>query len=275
MQRYKIPYCCGLIQCIGLSVEKEPEIFNAIRFGSVLENVVFDPSTRVVDYDNSTLTENTRCAYPIDYIPNAKIPCITDSHPKNIILLTCDARGVLPLVSKLNNNQVMYHFISGYTSKVAGTEQGVTAPVATFSACFGQPFLMLHPTRYAQMLSERISHHKANAWLINTGWAGHSFHKGGQRCPLKYTRAILDAIHGGTLVDVEYENFAVFNLSVPVSCPGIPNELLNPAKAWQGSAGEFRSEVLELARLFNENFNQYKDQASREVIVHPKDERIH
>ena len=253
-----------------MSVEKEPEIFNAIRFGSVLENVVFDPKTRIVDYNDSTLTENTRCAYPIDFIPNAKIPCISDSHPTNIILLTCDAGGVLPLVSKLDNVQVMYHFISGYTSKVAGTEQGVTAPVATFSACFGQPFLVLHPTRYAEMLSERISHHKANAWLINTGWVGRSFNKGGQRCPLKYTRAILDAIHDGTLAKVKYEDFAVFNLRVPVSCPGIPNDLLNPAKAWQGSAEEFQSEVLELAALFRENFNQYKDQASMEVIVRPK-----
>jgi len=144
-------------KCIGLSAEKEPEIFNAIRFGSVLENVVFDPNSRVVDYDDSTLTENTRCAYPIDFIPNAKIPCISDSHPSNIILLTCDARGVLPPVSKLDNNQVMYHFISGYTFKMAGTEDGVTSPEATFSACFGQPFLVLHPTRYAQMLSENHS----------------------------------------------------------------------------------------------------------------------
>jgi len=255
------------MQCIGLSAEKEPEIFNAIRFGSVLENVVFDPNTRIVDYDDSTLTENTRCAYPIDFIPNAKIPCISDNHPTNIILLTCDARGVLPPVSKLDNNQVMYHFISGYTSKMAGTEQGVTAPEATFSACFGQPFLVLHPTRYAHMLSEKISQHKANAWLVNTGWVGRSVTKGGQRCPLKYTRAILNAIHDGSLAKAEYETLDVFNLKVPKSCPGVPDEILNPAKAWQGSAQEFKSEIQDLASLFSKNFDKYKDQASKEVIV--------
>jgi len=253
-------------KCIGLSGEKEPEIFNAIRFGSVLENVVFDPQTRVVDYDDSTLTENTRCAYPIEFIPNAIIPCIADHHPSNIILLTCDARGVLPPVSKLDNNQVMYHFISGYTSKMAGTEQGVTAPEATFSACFGQPFLVLHPTRYAKMLSEKITHHKANAWLINTGWVGRSVAKGGQRCPLKYTRAILNAIHDGTLAQAKYETFDVFNLAVPTACPGVPSEILNPAKAWQGSATELKSEISDLAKLFVKNFDKYKDQASKEVI---------
>jgi phosphoenolpyruvate carboxykinase (ATP) len=254
-------------KCIGLSAEKEPEIFNAIRFGSVLENVVFDPATRLVDYDDVTLTENTRCAYPIEFIPNAKIPCLSESHPTNIILLTCDARGVLPPVSKLNNDQVMYHFISGYTSKMAGTEQGVTSPEATFSACFGQPFLVLHPTRYAQMLSEKITSHKANAWLINTGWVGRSVTKGGQRCPLKYTRAILNAIHDGTLAKAKYENLDVFNLSVPVKCPGVPDEILNPAKAWQGSATEFKSEISELAKLFSKNFDKYKDQATKEVIA--------
>jgi len=254
-------------KCIGLSAEKEPEIFNAIRFGSVLENVVFDPNSRVVDYDDSTLTENTRCAYPIDFIPNAKIPCISDSHPSNIILLTCDARGVLPPVSKLDNNQVMYHFISGYTSKMAGTEDGVTSPEATFSACFGQPFLVLHPTRYAQMLSEKITHHKANAWLINTGWVGRSVTKGGQRCPLRYTRAILNAIHNGTLAKAKYEKLDVFNLNVPVKCPGVPDEILNPGKAWQGSAVEFSSEISELARLFKKNFEKYQDQASKDVIA--------
>lgn len=254
-------------KCIGLSAEKEPEIFNAIRFGSVLENVVFDPQSRVVDYDDCTLTENTRCAYPIEYIPNAKIPCVSDHHPSNIILLTCDARGVLPPVSKLDNNQVMYHFISGYTSKMAGTEQGVTAPEATFSACFGQPFLVLHPTRYAKMLSEKIAHHKANAWLVNTGWVGRSVTKGGQRCPLKYTRAILNAIHDGTLAKTEYETFEVFNLRVPTSCPGVPDEILNPGKAWQGSASEFHSEISDLAKLFQKNFDKYKDQADKEVLA--------
>jgi phosphoenolpyruvate carboxykinase (ATP) len=213
------------------------------------------------------LTENTRCAYPIEYIPNAKIPCVSDNHPTNIILLTCDARGVLPPVSKLDSNQVMYHFISGYTSKMAGTEQGVTEPEATFSACFGQPFLVLHPTRYAQMLSEKIAHHKANAWLVNTGWVGRSVSKGGQRCPLKYTRAILNAIHDGTLAEAKYEKLDVFNLNVPVSCAGVPNEILNPGRAWQGSASEFKTEITELAKLFDQNFQKYRDQATADVIV--------
>jgi len=257
--------CYG--KCIGLSGEKEPDIFNAIRFGTVLENIVFDPHTRVVDYDDSTLTENTRAAYPIEYIPNAKIPCITNSHPSNIILLTCDARGILPPVSKLNNAQTMYHFITGYTSKMAGTEQGVTEPEATFSACFGQPFLALHPMRYAQMLSDKITAHKADAWLLNTGWVGNSAVNGGSRCPLKYTRAILNAIHSGELSKVEYEEFGVFNLSVPKSCPGVPPEILNPAKAWKGGATEFKGEVKKLASLFVENFEKYKDQATKEVVA--------
>ena len=154
-------------KCVGLSGEKEPEIFNAIRFGSVLENVVYEPKTRQVDYESTDLTENTRCAYPIEFIPGAKIPCI-GGHPKNIILLTCDAFGVLPPVSKLTPEQAMYHFISGYTAKIAGTEQGITEPTATFSACFGQPFLVWHPTKYATMLAEQMKQHKANAWLINT-----------------------------------------------------------------------------------------------------------
>lgn len=158
-------------KCIDLSAEKEPDIFNAIRFGSVLENVVLDEDTRIVDYSDDGLTENTRCAYPIDFIPNAKIPCM-GGHPRNIILLTCDAFGVLPPVSKLTSSQIMYHFISGYTTKIPGTEDGVVEPQATFSACFGAPFLVLHPQRYASMLAEKIQDHKADAWLINTGWIG-------------------------------------------------------------------------------------------------------
>lgn len=170
-------------KCINLSAEKEPDIFNAIKFGSILENVVFSPETRTVDYDDATLTENTRCAYPIEYIENTKIPCVSDKHPSNIILLTCDARGVLPPISKLNTEQTMFHFISGYTSKMAGTEDGVTEPQATFSSCFAQPFLALHPMRYAKMLADKIAHHNANAWLLNTGWVGAGATTGGKRCP--------------------------------------------------------------------------------------------
>lgn len=254
-------------KCVGLSQEKEPEIFNAVKFGSVLENVVFDPVTRVVDYDDVTLTENTRCSYPIEYIPNAKIPCYTENHPKNIILLTCDARGVLPPISKLTNEQVMYHFISGYTSKMAGTEEGVTEPEATFSACFGQPFLVLHPMKYAKMLSEKISKHKAHAWLLNTGWVGASATRGGQRCPLKYTRTILDAIHSGELAKADYETYDVFNLQIPKKVQGVPDELLDPAKAWNGSATEFTAEVTKLGALFVDNFKRFESEATPDVLA--------
>jgi phosphoenolpyruvate carboxykinase (ATP) len=253
-------------KCVGLTEEKEPDIFNAVKFGSVLENVVFDPESRVVDYDDITLTENTRCSYPIEYISNAKIPCLTNNHPTNIILLTCDARGVIPPISKLTPEQVMYHFISGYTSKMAGTEEGVTEPQATFSACFGQPFLVLHPMQYAKMLSDKITEHKANAWLLNTGWVGASVTRGGKRCPLKYTRAILDAIHSGELAKAEYETFEIFNLQVPKAVQGVPAEILNPAAAWTQGKEDFTSEVSKLAGLFKENFAKYQDQATPEVI---------
>lgn len=251
---------------IGLSGEKEPDIFNAIKFGSILENVVFDPLTRVVNYDDSTLTENTRCAYPIEYIENTKIPCISTNHPTNIILLTCDARGVLPPISKLNREQVMFHFISGYTSKMAGTEEGVTEPQATFSSCFAQPFLALHPMRYASMLADKIDEHKSSAWLLNTGWTGAGAATGGKRCPLRFTRAILDAIHSGELAKVEYETYPIFNLQVPKTCPGVPDEILNPEKSWHGSA-DFTNEVEKLAGLFTSNFTKYADQATPEVIA--------
>ncbi|MCJ1325086.1 Protein kinase C-like 1 [Thelotrema lepadinum] len=252
-------------KCIGLSAEKEPDIFNAIKFGSVLENVVFSPETRTVDYEDSTLTENTRCAYPIEYIENIKWPCLSTNHPSNIVLLTCDARGVLPPISKLTAEQTMFHFISGYTSKMAGTEDGVTEPQATFSSCFAQPFLALHPMRYAKMLADKITHHKANAWLLNTGWVGAGATTGGKRCPLKYTRAILDSIHSGELAKAEYETYQTFNLHVPKSCSNVPDELLNPAKSWAGTTA-FDDEVTKLAKLFNENFEKYSSEATLEVI---------
>ncbi|CAO3665029.1 hypothetical protein G6F70_005203 [Rhizopus microsporus] len=251
-------------KCIDLSPEKEPEIYNAIRFGSVLENVVLNEETREVDYADDFLTENTRCAYPIDYIPNAKIPCI-GGHPKNIILLTCDAFGVFPPVSKLTPSQVMYHFISGYTTKVAGTEDGIVEPTPTFSACFGSPFLVLHPQKYATMLAEKISRHAADAWLINTGWVGNSAKNGGKRCPLKYTRAILDAIHNGTLAQGEFETYEVFNLAIPKQVEGVPNDLLHPRKAWQSSADEFDKSLRQVAEMFIDNFKIFKDEASVET----------
>jgi phosphoenolpyruvate carboxykinase (ATP) len=248
---------------IGLSKEKEPEIYDAIRFGAVLENVVFDEESRVVDYDDNSLTENTRCAYPIEYIPNAKLPCV-GGHPQNIILLTCDAFGVLPPVSKLTSAQAMYHFISGYTAKIAGTEDGVTEPQATFSACFGQPFLVWHPVKYAHMLADRMEHHKANAWLINTGWNGGAYGVG-KRISLKYSRAIIDAIHSGELADAEYENYAIFNLQIPVKVTGVPSEVLHPAKSWGGTSEEYVNTTKKLAKLFNENFDQYADQATEAI----------
>lgn len=254
-------------KCINLSAEKEPEIFDAIKFGSVLENVIYDEKSHVVDYDDSSITENTRCAYPIDYIPSAKIPCLADSHPKNIILLTCDASGVLPPVSKLTPEQVMYHFISGYTSKMAGTEQGVTEPEPTFSSCFGQPFLALHPIRYATMLATKMSQHKANAYLINTGWTGSSYVSGGKRCPLKYTRAILDSIHDGSLANETYETLPIFNLQVPTMVKGVPAELLNPAKNWSQGESKYRGAVTNLANLFVQNFKIYQDRATPDVLA--------
>ncbi|CAI4034851.1 hypothetical protein SMKI_11G3030 [Saccharomyces mikatae IFO 1815] len=254
-------------KCINLSAEKEPEIFDAIKFGAVLENVKYDEKSHVVDYDDSSITENTRCAYPIDYIPSAKIPCLADSHPKNIILLTCDASGVLPPVSKLTPEQVMYHFISGYTSKMAGTEQGVTEPEPTFSSCFGQPFLALHPIRYATMLAAKMSQHKANAYLINTGWTGSSYVSGGKRCPLKYTRAILDSIHDGSLANETYESLPIFNLQVPTKVKGVPAELLNPAKNWSQGETKYKGAVTSLATLFVENFKIYQDRATPDVLA--------
>ncbi|KAJ3411166.1 Protein kinase C-like 1 [Chytridiales sp. JEL 0842] len=251
-------------KCIDLSAEKEPEIFNAIKFGAVVENVVYDKNTRVIDYADVSLTENTRCAYPIEYIPNAKLPCV-GGHPKNIILLTCDAFGVLPPVSKLTPAQVSYHFISGYTAKVAGTEDGVTEPSATFSTCFGAPFLVWHPTKYATMLAQKMKEHSASAWLINTGWAGGAYGTG-KRISLKYTRAIIDAIHSGELAQAEYENYPVFNLSIPKTCPGVPPEVLNPAKSWMGTSQSFQATLEKLGRLFVDNFKNYADKADAAVL---------
>ncbi|WOO81979.1 Phosphoenolpyruvate carboxykinase (ATP) [Vanrija pseudolonga] len=243
-------------KCINLSAEKEPEIYGAIRFGSILENVVYNPADRVPDYDDVSITENTRCAYPIEFIPNAKIPCIANRQPSNIIMLTCDAFGVLPPVSRLTSEQAQYHFVSGYTSKTPGTEDGIVEPSPTFSTCYGQPFIVLHPGRYARMLAERMDKNKVNCWLINTGWTGGKFGTG-RRCPLKYTRAIVDAIHDGSLANAEYENFPVFNLAIPKAVAGVPAEILDPAKAWQDKAA-FKTEVTKLAGMFQKAYTKYE-----------------
>lgn len=249
-------------KAIHLSAEKEPEIFGAIRFGAVLENVVFDKRTREVNYDDSSITENTRCSYPIEHIPNAKVPCI-GGHPKNIILLTCDAFGVLPPVSKLTPPQAMYHFISGYTAKVAGTEMGVTEPKATFSACFGAAFLVWHPTKYAELLAEKIREHGSQAWLVNTGWTGGAYGTG-QRMSLAHTRAIIDAIHDGAFRDAKTEKDPIFGFEVPRACPGVPSEVLVPKSSWQ-DAGAYDRTARKLAGLFNDNFAQFADTASEEI----------
>jgi len=256
---------------IDLSRDKEPEIFDAIRFGSVLENVIFDPWDRVVDYTDVSITENTRCAYPLEFIPNALIPAKVDKHPSNIILLTCDAFGILPPVSKLTPEQVMYHFISGYTAKVAGTEEGVTEPQATFSACFGGPFLMMHPYVYAEMLAAKMQKHQAPAWLINTGWVGGGYGVG-QRCPLKYTRQLVDAIHDGTLAalkDDEFETMERFGFKVPKKkVKTVPVEVLHPNLAWASKKreDEYKGQLNKVAELFQSNFKQYADRAPEAVL---------
>ncbi|HZL90688.1 MAG TPA: phosphoenolpyruvate carboxykinase (ATP) [Pirellulaceae bacterium] len=249
-------------KCINLSKQNEPEIFGAIRFGTVLENVVVDPETRMVDFSDATLTENTRASYPIRYMPNVKIPCL-GGHPKNIILLTCDAFGVLPPVSKLTPQQLMYHFISGYTAKVAGTEVGVKEPEATFSACFGAAFLVWHPMKYAELLAAKMQQHAASAWLINTGWTGGPYGTG-SRIKLAHTRAIVDAVHDGSLAKSATVIEPRFGLSVPISCPNVPSEVLLPRQTWQDAAA-YDAAAQKLAGLFRENFSHFADQSTAEV----------
>jgi len=246
-------------KCIDLTEEKEPEIYRAIRFGTVLENIVADDNTRSVDYTDTSKTENTRASYPIEYIDNAKIPCV-GGHPTNIVFLTCDAFGVLPPVSKLTPEQAMYHFISGYTAKVAGTEVGVTEPEATFSACFGSPFLVWHPTKYAELLAEKIRLHSSDVWLVNTGWSGGAYGTGA-RMSLKYTRAIIDALHDGSLAKTKTQTDSVFGLEMPTKCANVPSEILIPKNTWTDKAA-FDTTAAKLAGLFAENFKKYESNAS-------------
>lgn len=249
-------------KCIDLSAEKEPEIYAAIRFGSVLENVVYDEDSRHVDYTDGSKTENTRVAYPIEYIPNAAIPCVGE-HPQNIIFLTCDAFGVLPPVSHLSPAQAMYHFISGYTAKVAGTEMGVTEPEATFSACFGAAFMVWHPSKYAELLAEQIRQHDSKVWLVNTGWSGGGYGVG-ERFSLKYTRAIIDAIHSGALDEAATVVDPNFGFAVVKECPGVPANVMVPRDAWaDGAAYDEKAELL--AGLFKKNFEKFAKGASEEI----------
>jgi phosphoenolpyruvate carboxykinase (ATP) len=226
-----------------------------LRFGAVLENVVYDDAHHHVDFNNSTITQNTRGAYPIEYITNAKVPCMA-GHPTDVIFLTCDAFGVLPPVSKLTPEQAMIHFVNGYTAKVAGTEMGVVEPQATFSPCFGGPFLVWHPKKYAELLSERLKTHRANVWLVNTGWSGGPYGVG-SRMKLSLTRAIIDAIHSGELRNAPSRPDPLFELSTVTACPNVPSEVLDPRHTWSDQDA-FDTYSTKLARLFKENHEQFE-----------------
>jgi phosphoenolpyruvate carboxykinase (ATP) len=248
---------------IRLRADTEPEIFAATQmFGTVLENVVLDPATREVNFDGDTITENTRACYPIDYIPN-HLASGAGGHPSNIVFLAADAFGVMPPIARLTADQAMYHFLSGYTAKVAGTERGVTEPSATFSACFGAPFLPLHPGVYAKMLGERISRHKARVWLVNTGWTGGPYGTG-TRMKLGHTRAMLRAALSGVLEKAKFTKDPVFGFEVPTSVPDVPSAILSPRSTWTDSAA-YDSQARKLATMFRENFQQFRAQVPEAV----------
>src|SRR4249919_308793 len=248
-------------KAINLTPENEPDIFQALRFGAVLENVKLEDDHEV-DFTDTSITENTRGAYPIHFIKNARIPCMA-GHPTDVIFLTCDAFGVLPPVSALSPAHAMYHFISGYTAKVAGTEMGVTEPQTTFSPCFGGPFLVWHPNKYAELLAAKMKEHQARVWLVNTGWGGGAYGTG-KRISLKHTRAIIDAIHNGSLANVKTERDATFGFDVVAECPNVPSEILIPRNAWADKAA-YHATAKKLAGLFNKNFETYAPGASAEV----------
>ncbi len=251
-------------KCVDLTKEKEPEIWDAIKFGALLENIVCYDGTSTVDFTNISKTENTRVAYPIHHIKNAIEPSIAGI-PKNIFFLTCDAYGVLPPIAKLDAGQAMYHFISGYTAKVAGTEAGVTEPQTTFSACFGKVFLPLHPTKYAEMLGKKMTENKVNVWLVNTGWSGGPYGIG-SRMKLSYTRAMITAALNGGLDNVQFEKHSVFGLQMPVSCADVPSEILNPRNTWSDK-NAYDAKANDLASKFVKNFEQYADGASEEILA--------
>lgn len=249
-------------KCINLTEEAEPQIYRAIRENAVLENVMLDENG-TADYADVTLTENTRAAYPLYHIENAEIPSVA-GHPKTIIFLTADAFGVLPPVAKLSTNQAMYHYLAGYTSKVAGTERGITEPEATFSIGFGEPFLPLEPLVYAKMLGENIEKHQTDVYLVNTGWSGGPYGVG-SRIKLAYTRAIVNAILDGSLKEEKWENFPVFNFMVPQACKGIPQELFVPKNTWEDKAA-YDSQLAKLAKLFNENNKKFHGLLPDEIL---------
>lgn len=250
-------------KAIDLTEEKEPDIFRAIRPGALLENVVFKEGTKEVNYADISITQNTRVSYPLHHIDNIVEPSYA-GNPKNIFFLTCDAFGVLPPISKLTPGQAAYHFISGYTAKVAGTEAGITEPVPSFSACFGEPFMPLHPTVYAEMLSKKMKEAGVNVWLVNTGWSGGSYGVG-SRIKLRYTRAMISAAMKGELDNVDYEEHPIFGLHMPKYCHDVPTEMLDPMNTWL-QKGVYVSKAIQLAHSFHLNFDKFIDQASDEIM---------
>jgi phosphoenolpyruvate carboxykinase (ATP) len=250
-------------KCIDLTEEKEPQIWAAIKHGALVENIRFKPETRTIDFEDVSITQNTRVSYPIQYIGGAADPSV-GGIPSNIFFLTCDAFGVLPPISKLTPGQAMYQFIAGYTAKVAGTEAGIDEPVTVFSACFGAPFLPLHPTRYAEMLGEKIQKHGTKVWLVNTGWSGGPCGVG-KRMKLSYTRAMISAALNNELNGVAFEKDPVFGLSFPKEVPGVPSEVLNPRDTWANKAA-YDEKANALAVAFNKEFEQYKDFANEEIL---------
>lgn len=249
---------------IRLSKEAEPQIFACTRkFGTILENVVIDASTRQLDLDDASLTENTRAGYPVQFIDNSVIPGV-GRHPKNIIMLTADAFGVMPPIAKLTQEQAMYHFLSGYTAKVAGTEKGLgSEPQATFSTCFGAPFMALHPTIYSRLLGKKMAEHQVDCWLVNTGWSGGPYGVG-SRMKIAYTRAMVSAALNGSLAKVETEEDPIFGVHVPVSCPNVPSEVLQPRNTWEDKSS-YDEYARKLAGMFQKNFEQFKDDVSDRV----------
>ena len=250
-------------KCINLSEEKEPDIYRAIKFGALVENVVMDEETREFDFDDDSLAENSRVGYPVEYINNAKLDGV-GSTPKTVIFLTADAYGVLPPISKLDKNQAMYYFVSGFTSKLAGTEIGITSPVPTFSTCFGEPFLPLDPSVYAAMLADKVEKSGAKVYLVNTGWNGT-----GERTKLSYTRAMVTAALNGSLEKAEFVTDPYFGVAVPTSCEGVPSDLLIPANTWADKAA-YEAKAHELAKSFVENFKKYTHMSAEVVAAGPK-----
>ena len=251
---------------IRLSADNEPEIYDCTqRFGTILENVVYDPTSRRIDLDDDLITENTRASYPMDFIPNSIPEKMVKAHPKNVIFLTCDAQGVLPPIARLDMNQAIYHFISGYTSKIAGTEMGLgLEPEITFSACFGAPFMVHHPYLYADLLKKKIEKHGAKVWLVNTGWVGGKFGVG-KRISIRHTRNMLNAVLDGKLDDVKYRKDKLFNFDIPLTCPNVPDDVLDPENAW-GNKDEYWMKYDALASRYIENFKLFSEGCPEEIV---------